>query len=412
MIKPLLFLLILFNASCTALLAQLPTSREATFVETYSAAEVSIKAKGIGNEVTDAESDAQKSAIYFVLFGGTDPLLQNTDEIAQFEKVKADIFDTRNLNKYIAFMGTEILSRVRIGDGVKVEKFIRVNKERLTQDLVAKGVIASRADLKEASGNPIVMVLPEVAKGYSPIQILQTDPNAKKAAEVIESYLTARKYDVEVPEQKQNLNELAEAQAGLKGVEQDMAYQLALSVGADVYITFTVQIEKGSFGNKAAVGCRAYETTTARLLGTETGYSPERPSTSTAALIEEAMNGAVDKTLSRINAYWKEDINRGVQYKLIFKLKGDYKESFAISDAVEETLTKFASKSKPGAVGDRTFDYVVWHKEHDTSTKLFRALSKELDATPTFRKNNAKLKRISVNRKLLLLSIDNTGGTE
>jgi hypothetical protein len=399
------------TAACSSrVIAQLPQSRDAVFVETFSSAEVSIKAKGIGEEVNDAENDARKCAVYFVLLGGTDPLLQTKEERDAFEKIQNDFFSLGNINTYVAYMGAEIISRVKIKDGVRIEKFIRVNKSKLSQDLATKGIIAARSDLREASGNPMIMVLPEVAKGDSPIEILQTDPNAKKAAEVIESYLTARKYDAEVPEQKQNLTDLTDAQAGLKGATTDLAYQLALSIGADVYITYTVQIETGRVGKKAAVGCRAYETTTARLLGTETGYSPERPSASTAALIEEAMNGAIDKTLSRIDAYWKQDLERGQQYKLIFKLKGDYKDAFAISDALEENLPKICSQVKPGSSGDKTFEFVVWQKDYENGTKFYRALAKALEATPTFRKTNSKLKRLSVNRKLLLLSIDNTGG--
>jgi hypothetical protein len=51
---------------------------------------------------------------------------------------------------------------------------------------------------------------------------------------------------------------------------------------------------------------------------------------------------------------------------------------------------------------------VIWQKEYDTPTKLFRALEKAVNSNPTIRKNFAKLKRVSVNRKLLLLAIDNT----
>lgn len=387
--------------------AQLPQSREAVFVETFSASEISLKVKGIGKEVEDAENDARKAAVYYVLYGGTDALLQTDEEKANFKRIENEFFELNNVNRYITFFGNEMLSRVRLRDGVKVEKFVRVDKEKLAQDLAKRGVIASRADLAEAVGNPVIMVLPEVPKGQSPIEALQTDSDLKKGAEVIESYLTARKYNVEVPEQRQVLADLAEAQSSLSNVETDLVYQLALTIGADIYITYTVQIEQGKFGNKASVGCRAFETTTGRLLGAETGYSPERPSTATAALIEEAMNSAIDKTLARLDAYWKQDLERGQQYKLIFRIVGDYKDLFEISDAVEDVLKKNFANSRQLAVTERTLDYVIWQREHDTPTKLYRALEKAINANPVIRKNFAKLKRISVNRKLLLLAIDN-----
>ncbi len=400
--------LLLSLISYTSLMAQLPESREVVFVETFSTSEVALKAKGIGKEVEDAENDARKAAVYFVLYNATDGLLQTDEEKSNFQKIENDFFSLSNINNYITFFGNEMLSRVRVRDKVKVEKFVRVDKEKLAQDLAKKGIIASRTDLVEAVGNPVIMVLPEVPRGQSPIEALQTDAELKKGAEVIESYLTARKYSVEVPEQRQVLSELVEAQANLKNMETDIAYQLALTIGADIYITYNVQIEKGKFGNKASVGCRAFETTTGRLLGTETGFSPERPSTATAALIEEAMNSAIDKTLSRIDAYWKQDLERGQQYKLIFRIIGDYKDPFEISDAIEEILRKFSPTARQIAVTDRTLDYVIWQKDYETPTQLFRALEKVVNANPTIRKNFAKLKRISINRKMLLLAIDNT----
>ncbi|MCS6988543.1 MAG: DUF6175 family protein [Chloroherpetonaceae bacterium] len=391
----------------SSVLAQLPQSREVVFVETFSASEVALKAKGIGKEVDDAENDARKAAIYYVLYGGTDALLQTDEEKANFKRIENEFFDLANVNRYITFFGNEMLSRVRLRDGVKIEKFVRVDKEKLAQDLAKRGVIAARADLAEAVGNPVIMVLPEVPKGQSPIEALQNDSELKKGAEVIESYLSARKYNVEVPEQRQVLADLVEAQSSLSNIETDIVYQLALTIGADIYITYTVQIEKGKFGNKASVGCRAFETTTGRLLGAETGYSPERPSTATAALIEEAMNSAIDKTLARLDAYWKQDLERGQQYKLIFRIVGEYKDLFEIGDAVEEVLKKNFTNSRQLAATERALDYVIWQREHDTPTKLYRALEKAINAHPTIRKNFAKLKRISVNRKLLLLAIDN-----
>jgi len=84
-------------------------------------------------------------------------------------------------------------------------KRFKVNKELLTKDLEARNIIAARADLAETIGNPFIMVLPAVEKGQSPIDLLRTNPEVKHAAAVIESYLTARQYDVIVPEQQQSM---------------------------------------------------------------------------------------------------------------------------------------------------------------------------------------------------------------
>ncbi|MCL4509755.1 MAG: DUF6175 family protein [Bacteroidetes bacterium] len=412
MIKKIFGVLLLFVSSIpVAAFGQgnLPVSRQATFIETYSPTEIALKATGIGPNVDAAEQDAKKAAVYFVLYDMTDPVLQTQREKSSFEEIQQTFFDSKNIEQYITFFGNEVIARVKTKDGVKVDKLVRINKEKLTQDLASQGIIASRERLSASIGNPFIMVLPEAPKGTSPIDLLQKDPNVKKGAEVIESFLTARKYDVQVPEQMQNISELSSAQAGLKGVEDDIAYQLALSIGADVYITYNVQVEQGTYGKKGVVGCRAYETTTARLLGTETGYSPERPNVSDAAVIEEAMNDAVDKVLSRISAYWKDDIARGQQYKLIFKITGKFEDPYVISDAVDEVLKGLTNQRKQIAVTEKTVDYIVWQKNVENTSRFFRELSKAFDSNKDLKDAGAKLKRINLNRKLMLMSIENSG---
>jgi hypothetical protein len=76
-------------------------------------------------------------------------------------------------------------------------------------------------------------------------------------------------------------------------------------------------------------------------LGTETGYSPERVGVPDAALIEEAMNFAIDRVLSRINAYWKDDISTGSS------IQGDFpnhRASFEDPDELTDALRRMCSK--------------------------------------------------------------------
>lgn len=401
--------LILLLSSCSNVISQgnLPKSREAVFVDAYSPTEVIVKAKGIGKDVNDAENDAKKAAVYFLLYNATDPILQTQAEKQAFANIENDFFNIANINNYITFMGNDILSRVKVGKEIKIEKMIRVNRQKLNDELAAKGVVASREALTAAVGNPFIMVIPEVKKGENPIKVLQTNPNIKKGAEVIEGYLTARKYEVQVPEALDQINDLVSAQVGIKGIEDDPAYALALSIGADVYITFNVSVEQGSIGKKAVVAARAYETTTARLLGTETGYSPERPNAPDAALIEEAMNWAIEKVLSRINAYWKEDIANGQQYKVIFKMTGSFEDPYEVADIVDDVLKDMTTKRKQNIVTEQTIDYNIWQNKFENSNRMFRELNKRLEANSEFKNLGAKLKRINVNRKLIIIGIEN-----
>jgi hypothetical protein len=402
-----LLLLLLLPLICYSQ-KNLPISREATFIESYSPSEVTIRASGIGKNNTQAELDGRRAAVWYVLIGATDAILQTPEEKKAFESVQDEIFDERNIAKYISFETTEYESRVKLADGrVKITKYYRVNKKLLTEDLVAKNIIKPREEITEAIGLPFIMVVPEAPKGVSPIDLLRSDRLLKKGAEVIESYLTARKYDVQVPEQMETLSELAQAQAGLKGIEEDYAYQLALAIGSDVYITYNVKIERRYVGSteyrKAVVAARAYETTTARLLGTETGYSGEY-AVPEEAVVEEAMNDAIDKVLSRIMAYWKDDLTRGLQFKLLFRITGNFDEDThdEILMATENSLKKLCNRTKQNVITDQTMDYIVWvdPKKYNSPLALFRDIRKQIEsAVPV------KVKRINANRKLLVLEI-------
>ena len=383
--------------------SNLPKCREAVFVESFSPSEVNIRAKGLGEDVDAAESDAKKSAVYYVLYNAPSKILQTPAEEEAFSKVAETIFADETIGNYITFVGNDILSRVNTKDGVKVEKLVRVNQQRLIDDLSQQGIIASHETLTEAFGNPFIMVLPEVPKGQNPIAALQNSPNLKKGAEVIEGYLTSRKYDVQVPEQVENLSELADAHSALKGVEDDNAYKLALTIGADVYIVYNVDVQSVPFGKKGVVGCRAYETTTGRLLGTETGYSPEKPSSTDAALIEMAMNDAIEKVLTKINAYWKDDLRIGQQYKLIIKITGRFDDPLAVGDMFDDVLKGMTTKRKQNAATEKTVDYIIWQNQFENTIGLFRELSKRVEQNNDARQMGVKVKRLNVNRKMIIL---------
>lgn len=406
---------------------QLPVSKQATLIESVSSSEVMIEATGIykgkgsgafsdkkkikdvnKNGMTRATLDAKKSAVYFVLFSGTDPLLSNAQEQQKFGAHEAFFFNNDNVSNYVTYEDVQVIKKVKIdgGRGLKIVKRFKINKELITKDLEARGILAARSDLAEAIGNPFIMVLPSVPKGQSPIDALRTNPAYKHAAAVVESYLTARQYDVIVPEQQESMEALNTAQMDLGDREEDYAYQLALSVGSDVYIEFSGVQEDAGYGTKKyALTVRAYETTTARLLGTETGYSQGRRGELMVS-VEEAMNDAIDKVLSRLTNYWKKDLKKGIQYKLLFNISTDFDEDqveeiqWALMDAIE-AMTK---SSKENIVTSQTMDYLIWCDpgKYDKSSKVYRYVKKYFKKEGT----EGTLRKVNVNRKMILLKID------
>ena len=416
--------IIIFIFFSYSIFSQSPNSKQALLIETISSSEVMIEATGIYNGVgkrdrhkkKDAKKnglvraleDAKRTAIYFLLFGGTDPLLKDREEQNNFQKYESFFYNIKNISKYITYEDSKLIKKINIdgGKGLKIVKRFKINKKILRSDLEIKNVIKTRFDLVSQLGNPLILVLPSVKKGESPINILLEDLTYRHAASVIESYLTSRQYDVVVPEQMEALEALNTAQLELGDREDDYAYQLALSIGSDIYIEFSGIEEKAGYGtNKYAANVRAYETTTSRLLGAETGYSQARKG-ELLLCVEEAMNDAVDKVLSRITSYWKEDLSQGVQYKLVLNMASDFDEDqieeiqFVLMDVIE----KMTNKSKENILTSQTMDYNIWcdPREYNKSSKVYRNLKKSFKSEDV----EGSINKININRKMILLKVD------
>ena len=403
-IKNIIFVLM---ACGLAMASNMPLSTEASFMESYSASEVVIKATGLGKDedVRRADRDLIRSAVYFLLYNGTDPMLNTPEAKARFENIKEKFFDENHIRMFISWEADKVISQRRTklpnGDEVlKRVKMVRVNTAKLREALVKENIILSVAQIKDDIGLPFIMVIPESPKGQTPIEVLDKNPLAKHAAATIESYLTAKKYDVVVPRAAEQLNSLNQLQLDAKGIDEDMGYQLALSLGSDIYITFAGEV----VGGKASVSVKAYETTTARLLGTETGYSATRPGTAMQPLVEEAVGDAINKVLQRITNYWIDDLKKGLQYKVIFNVTGSFSEDEieAIQEDISILIDEEFAKAKENIVSAKTMDYLVWARndEFKRGSQIYRFFKKKMA-------KRAKIKQININRKLLILGIEN-----
>ncbi len=397
----------------------LPVSREARIKETVSANEVSVYAIGIAGGAkkyreTTAIMDARKAAVYYLLYSGSDPILRKDSDRLKFKPMEQGFFESQNIAKYIAFESPDFTQRVAIDQKtrLKVEKLFTVNVGRLKDDLTTLNVLEATRAIASDIGWPNVMVIPEVAAGQDPLVILSSDPAAAQAAAVIEGYLTARSYDAAVPQQSALLGGMSGQMSALSGIADDPQYKLALGLGSDVYITYKVDVAHRSVGGtnvgKASATVRAFETSTARLLGTETGYSQERPDLD-APLIEEAIKDAIDKVLTRIDSYWKDDRLRGLQYRVIVKVTGEFDrdQTNRFTGIIGDFLSGNCATSKENVLSAKTLDFLVWAKpvQFDRSRKLADALTVQLNGT--FK--GGELSPVTVNRKLILLELKKVG---
>jgi hypothetical protein len=377
--------------------SNLPVSHEASFKEAYNASEVTIKATGRGADDKATDIDLKRAAVWFILEGGTDPVLNTPESKTAFAPIAESFYDINNISKYVTWEAQKVDAQMKTADGLKRTKAIRINKGAIQADLSAKGVIKAVSDLRDALGNPTIMVIPECKTGESPIKVFDTNNLARHAAGVIESRLTAKQYDVIVPRGQDQLAQMTEMQGQLAEQDADPAYQLALTLGSDVYIVFSGMIEN----SKASVVVKAYETTTARLLGTETGYSKARPGANMEPLVEEAVSDAIDRVLQRITNYWTEDLKKGIQYKVIFKIDNTIGKA-GVQDVQDEIggVLDDNFKTKENIITDKTMDYNIWAKpsEFDKSSKIERFIRREV--------KGSKISKLNVNKKLIILKVE------
>ena len=138
---------ICFLLSCiigSLLLTQMPESKEATLIEQVSSSEWLIEATGKymspekrkkkaqkdvdKNGIIQATDDAKKAVVYFVLFGGTDPLISSSQERQNFDQYTSFYFDIPNISRYISWEETTFQKKIKIdnGKGLKIVKRFKI----------------------------------------------------------------------------------------------------------------------------------------------------------------------------------------------------------------------------------------------------------------------------------------------
>ncbi len=379
-----------------------PVGNEASFVESFSPVEVTIKSTGLGKEPELAESDIPLVALQFVMFKWSDKLVNTDDENRRAQKVLDEIYS--NPKAFVTWTADRVTSTRRLPDDrYEVTRMIRINKGELTAFLVKKGVISSHQDLAKGAGNPMIMVIPDAPKNSSPLAVFETNPLAQQCAGAIESYLTQRQYEVVSPRAQEQIGAQVQMIGSIKSPDEDQTYQIALATGADVYVVFAGEVASVPGGRKASLVVKAYESSSAGLLGTETGYSQTRPNATDGVLVEEATNDAIDKVLQRVNNYWKTDAERGIQYKLIVRYNGNFgaERKQDLSDALEELIEQEFPEHKVNIATDKTEDFQVWApKERVSGTSaISRTFRKKLELP------GVKVREILKNRKLLILEL-------
>lgn len=249
---------------------------------------------------------------------------------------------------------------------------------------------------------PVIMVLPATNnKGATSLQVVTGNPYARATMDGVNEYLTKQLYEVKALEGTADVDNVIQLQNDIAGTDEDLAYLASLSLNADVYIKFSGTVD----GQYAVVELNAYESSTARLLGTQSGTMVNNGRKNQADM-QAALRSAAKKAMSalenKILSYWQSDLKKGNQYKVIMNIKGEFSDDEIedLQEDIKSSLKEKFNSVKINAMTSKTIDMVLWADPSKVSdaSDVYSVIRKSVKAL-------ASTKKINVFKKLVIMDI-------
>jgi len=247
---------------------------------------------------------------------------------------------------------------------------------------------------------PVIMVIPAVnSKGIGSLQVVANNPLARAAMDGINEYLTQRHYDVKYLEGSEELNKVIQVQNNLASSDEDLAYLASLVLNADIYIKYSGSVDKRGV---ITVDLNAYESSTARLLGTQNATINSHgrmEKIDQQANLKTAAKKAMPGLESKIYAYWAEDLQQGNKYKVIMNIRGDYDDNQIedLEEDIVQNLKNSFKKVKTNTMTAKTIDLVIYSDSDDVND-VYSQIRKAVKST-------ASSKKINISKKLIIMDI-------
>lgn len=259
-------------------------------------------------------------------------------------------------------------------------------------------VIVDIGDLPQ----PTIMVMPaKSADGTSELEVVSKNPFSKSMMEAINGYLTHKQYEVRSLEGQSDLDNVIQMQNDIAGSDEDLSYIAGLALGADVYIKFSGAAQT----DQVVVEISAYETSTARLLGSQTSQVKNNghvDQNNIRANLQSAARKAMPNLENKILNYWKADMQNGIQYKVVMNLKGDFSDSQTedLQDDILQTLKASFNKVVVNVMTAKTIDLVVYADpaKFTDSQDVYSFIRRQI-------KNQVETKKINISKKLILMEL-------
>jgi hypothetical protein len=351
--------------------------------------------------------DARKAAIWFVLFG-RNGLVQTAQERSRILECQEALFAKETILGFITHADEVPRERIKIEKGRKLKVRIEV---RVNRQMVADWLVDHCGFAPPPLYPPAIMVLPHVGGDENPIARLQSEPLDRHAETVLKGFLAERQYEYEEAAASEELDRTIESLSVVAGGgPKDFAYLIALGQGSDIYITFEYGFTQKQVGSTTTEKCEgtlaAFETTTGKGLGSETGYS-EYLAASRRSLLEAALNNAVDGVLASVDGFWKKSLQTGVQYKAVYGIACDdfsEDEQMEVADRLIDCAKSVCQKVKPNVLTAQTVELDLWVTKERAEDA--RELEREIRKCFGEVSEEGKLQRSTLNRKLILGSIE------
>lgn len=251
---------------------------------------------------------------------------------------------------------------------------------------------------------PIIMILPAVkGTGASSLQQISDNPFAKATMDGLSDYLAKGNYEIKSLEGSSELEHIIQMQNDIAGNDEDLAYLASLSLNADIFIKFSGSMDSKGF---VTVELKAYESTTARLLGSQSSSIDSHGHTTAMdqqANLKAAAKKAMPSIEKQILAYWKESQKNGTQYKVIINITGEYGDSELedLQDHVTDALKKQFNKVKVNSITSKTMDLVVYADpaQYEDVNEVYRTIRQATKGLVETKKQNITKKLIVMEMK-------------
>lgn len=271
-----------------------------------------------------------------------------------------------------------------------------------TGSATENGVTMSYEASSAMENAPTIMVMPaKSGKGLSELAVVNSNPLSKSMMEAINSYLTQKHYEVRSLEGQSQLDDVIKMQNDIANTDDDLSYLASLALGADIYIKYSGSANT----DNVTIEVSAYETSTARLLGSQTAEVKNNGHVDQANLranVQSAARKAMPGLEKKILAYWEDDLKKGAQYKVVMNLKGEYSDSQIedLHDFVVKNLRQAFNSVTVNVLTGKTIDLVVYADpgKFVDSQDVYSQIRQQLKAM-------AESRKINVTKKLILMDL-------